>query len=294
MRNRLADFPRIMSQVHLTSAEVNSRPSCQCTPSRSWKVSSLPSPLHAHWVARSGTIELRLFCGTCCSNSTRLLNTGIIGAMTEIVTSSKTDMLAGLSRCAICRTPAGRCAAAGAATSASTRLTIAAPIAQHRSPDDSRRLRLAAREIARRVPAVARTRGMACAPIVTPGPQAVVSAGLRASAVLLVQPSVFEAPAVVIAVHHHRVPLEIGLPAGGRYRIQDRGPRPVFRQLLFDFPDQTLALVVVGFHRLLVDQIVHFLAAIAGIVALGAADEVLVELLVGVVEPVFADGEPDR
>src|ERR1051325_9610677 len=56
-------------------------------PSRSWKVSSLPSPLHAHWVARSGTIELRLFCGTCCSNSTRLLNTGIIGAMTEIVRS---------------------------------------------------------------------------------------------------------------------------------------------------------------------------------------------------------------
>ena len=49
-------------------------------------------------VARSGTIDWRLFCGTCWSNMTRLLNTAIIGATVEIVTSSRIDMLAGLSR----------------------------------------------------------------------------------------------------------------------------------------------------------------------------------------------------
>ena len=86
------------------------------------------------------------------------------------------------------------------------------------------------------------------------------------------------------------MPLEVGLPAGGRGRIKNRWPRAVFGQLPFDFPDQAFALVVVGFHRLLIDQLVDFLAAITGVVALGAAGEVLVELLVRIVESIFADG----
>jgi len=39
-------------------------------------------------VARSGTIELRLFCLTCWSNMTRLLKTPIIGRSETIVPSS--------------------------------------------------------------------------------------------------------------------------------------------------------------------------------------------------------------
>ena len=84
--------------MHLTSAAVNGLPSCHLTPSRSLKVSAVWSSFHAQLVARSGTIDLSLFCGTCWSNITRLLNTPIIGMMTPIVPSSWIDMLAGLSR----------------------------------------------------------------------------------------------------------------------------------------------------------------------------------------------------
>ena len=45
-----------MSQVHFTSALVKGLPSCHFTPSRSLKVSLVPSSLHAHSVARSGTM----------------------------------------------------------------------------------------------------------------------------------------------------------------------------------------------------------------------------------------------
>src|SRR6266478_4067841 len=56
---------------------MNGLPSCQVTPWRSGKVSSVPSSFHDQAVARSGTIESRLFCFTCWSNTTRLLNTPI-------------------------------------------------------------------------------------------------------------------------------------------------------------------------------------------------------------------------
>src|SRR5689334_7353937 len=69
-RNFSIDLPVIRSQVHLTSAAVNGLPSCHFTPSRSLKVSSLPSSLHDQLEARSETIELRVFCGTCWSNIT--------------------------------------------------------------------------------------------------------------------------------------------------------------------------------------------------------------------------------
>src|SRR5437763_7715955 len=164
-------------------------------------------------------------------------------------------MLAGLSRWAMCKTPPGCCAESGRA------LAISNAPATMASPATCRR-------------------------VIEPPVYFFIEFLIE----LLVEPGVFEPPAVVIAVHHHRVPLEVGLPAGGRHGVEDRRPRSVLRQLLFDLPDEPLTLVVIGFHRLLVDEIVDLLAAIAGVVPLGAADEVLVELLVGVVEPVFADG----
>src|SRR5712664_1539606 len=59
---------------------------------------------------------------------------------------------------------------------------------------------------------------------------------------LFVEPGVFEAPAVVIAIDHHRVALEIGLPAGRRHRIEDDRPGAVLGQLALDLPHQLLAL----------------------------------------------------
>src|SRR6266404_7453536 len=100
-------LPVSKSQVHLTSAAVKGFPSCHLTPWRSGKVSSVPSSLHDHPVARSGTIEARLFCATSCLYMTRLLKTPIIGRLTAAVASSCNDMLAGLSKCDICRTPPG-------------------------------------------------------------------------------------------------------------------------------------------------------------------------------------------
>src|SRR5256885_5643134 len=102
--------PASSSKVHLTSAAVNGLPSCHFTPSRSAKVRVLPSSLQVHLVARSGVMPSRLFCRALGSNTTRLLNTPIIGITTEIVPSSWIDMLAGLSRWAMRRTPPCFCA----------------------------------------------------------------------------------------------------------------------------------------------------------------------------------------
>src|SRR5271157_3984721 len=112
-RNFSAAVPLIRSQVHLTSLAVNGLPSCHLTPGRNLKVSSLPSSLHDQLRARSGTIDSRLFCGTCWSNMTRLLNTPIIGPSTAIVDSSWSDTLARLVPSGILRTPPGFCARAG-------------------------------------------------------------------------------------------------------------------------------------------------------------------------------------
>src|SRR4029077_20162192 len=65
-----------------------------------------------------------------------------------------------------------------------------------------------------------------------------------------VEPGVLDAPAVVIAVDHHRVPLEVGLPAGRRHRIEDRRMGRVLRQLASDFPHVLFALDNIGLARL--------------------------------------------
>src|SRR6516162_2208451 len=111
---------------------------------------------------------------------------------------------------------------------------------------------------------------------------------------LFVEPGVLEAPAIVIAVDHHRVAFEIGLPAGRRHRVEDGRSGRVLGELALDFPDDLLALVRVGLARLPVDQPVDLSTAVAGVVALGAAGEILVELLIGIVEPVLADRHTDR
>src|SRR5215470_19149959 len=124
-RNFSADFPVIRSQVHLTSAAVNGLPSCHLTPSRNLKVSSFPSSLHDQLEARSGTIELRVFCGTCWSNMTRLLNTPIIGPSTTIVDSSWIDTLAMLVPSGILRIPPDFCARTGSLAHRPARATHA-------------------------------------------------------------------------------------------------------------------------------------------------------------------------
>src|SRR5262249_45105295 len=59
---------------------------------------------------------------------------------------------------------------------------------------------------------------------------------------LFIEPEVFEAPAVVDAVDHQAVPLQIGLPAGpGAIVPEDRSSR-VFGQLAFDRPHELPAL----------------------------------------------------
>src|SRR5215469_6974436 len=100
-------LPINRSTVHLTSAAVKGLPSCHLTLCRKGNVSSVPSSFQAQPLARSGTIERRLFCGTCWSNMTRLLNTPDIGRLTAWVDSSSGDMLAGLSKCPIRKMPPG-------------------------------------------------------------------------------------------------------------------------------------------------------------------------------------------
>src|SRR5215469_11915208 len=109
-RSLSPDLPVNRSQVHFTSSAVNGLPSCHLTPWRNGKVSSVPSSLHDQPVARSGTIELMLVCATCWSYMTRLLKTPIIGRSAAAVASSRSDMLAGLSKCEILRIPPAFCA----------------------------------------------------------------------------------------------------------------------------------------------------------------------------------------
>ena len=104
--------PSNSSQVHFTSADVKGFPSCHLTPCRSGNFSSVPSSFHDQLVARSGMIEDGLFCATCWSYITRLLNNPIAGRSAAPVASSCSDMLAGLSKNEILRTPPDFCASA--------------------------------------------------------------------------------------------------------------------------------------------------------------------------------------
>src|SRR5712691_7618346 len=105
MRSLSLALPVSRSQVHLTSWAVKGLPSCHLTPWRNGRVSSVPSSFHDQLVARSGTIDFGLFCGTFWSYMTRLLNTLIIGRFTAFVDSSRSEILAGLSKWPMVRVP---------------------------------------------------------------------------------------------------------------------------------------------------------------------------------------------
>src|SRR5471032_1233914 len=92
------DLSVSISKVQTTSRAVNGRPSCHFTPSSSLKVIAFFSAFHVHDFASSGWIVFSLFCATCWSNMTRLLNTGMNGMIVEIVNSSWIEVLGGLSR----------------------------------------------------------------------------------------------------------------------------------------------------------------------------------------------------
>src|SRR5262249_17764649 len=97
-RSRCGALSSSNSKVQTTSRAVKGLPSCHFTFWCSWKVSSVPSAFHAHDLARSGTMVLRLFCGTFWSYMTRLLNTGMKGIVVEAVASSRIEALGGFSR----------------------------------------------------------------------------------------------------------------------------------------------------------------------------------------------------
>src|SRR5437016_5701177 len=98
----------------------------------------------------------------------------------------------------------------------------------------------------------------------------------RDAAALPVQPDVLVAIAVVDAVDHHGHALDLWMAAGHLARVKDYRPRDVFDQPALDLPDQFLALLRVRLHRLLFDQIIDLGIAVAGVVALRAADVILV------------------
>jgi hypothetical protein len=85
----------------------------------------------------------------------------------------------------------------------------------------------------------------------------------------------------------------VRLPASSAAVVVDDRPRHVLLQLLVDFPNQGLALLLIDFERLAVEQLLQFEIAVAGIVPFGAASIVLVELLVGIVDPAARYIKPD-
>src|SRR5215468_4430463 len=104
-----------------------------------------------------------------------------------------------------------------------------------------------------------------------------------APCLLFVEPDVFHAPAVVDAVDHQCQPLDLGPPTDPSAIVVDDRPRVVLRQLAFDFPRQGFALLLIGLHRLLVDQLVDCRIAVAVIVSFGTAGVILIQALIGVV-----------
>src|SRR5215472_16024631 len=115
----------------------------------------------------------------------------------------------------------------------------------------------------------------------------------RSARRLPVEPDVFHTPAVVNAVDHQRVAPHIGVPTRPGAVVPEDRPRRVFRQLAFDRPHQLLALLLVEFHRLLVDHLVELWITVAIVVALSSASEILIQSLVRVIEAVSRQIETD-
>jgi hypothetical protein len=74
------------------------------------------------------------------------------------------------------------------------------------------------------------------------------------------------------------------LPARCAEVVPDDRSCPVLLQSLVNLPNELLALFLVGFSRLLVEDLLDLTIAIAGVIPLRPAGVVLVELLVGIVD----------
>src|SRR5688572_29804771 len=97
LKSRTSFLPMIIRQVHCTSFAVNAVPSCHFTPCRSLKVSFVLVGSHDQLSARSGTTVSMLSCTLDGSNVTRLLKTAENGVTDEMVDSSCSEVLGGLS-----------------------------------------------------------------------------------------------------------------------------------------------------------------------------------------------------
>src|SRR3546814_1705211 len=84
---------------------------------------------------------------------------------------------------------------------------------------------------------------------------------------LPVEPDVLVPPAVVDAVHHDGDALDLRLPAPGTDGVEDDRPGHGLLQPAVSLPDPLLALLPVGFRRLLVEPLFQFLVAVGGVVA---------------------------
>jgi hypothetical protein len=110
---------------------------------------------------------------------------------------------------------------------------------------------------------------------------------------LIVEPDVFHAPAIVLAVDHDGQVFDLRLHAGGGTGVVDDRARAVLLQPLVDVPDEMPAPVAVGYLGLRDKPFLELGIAVGGIVALRAAAVILEELLVGVVDAAAGVVETD-
>src|SRR5947208_8609019 len=80
---------------------------------------------------------------------------------------------------------------------------------------------------------------------------------------LFLEPHIFHAVAVVDAVHHRRVALDVGMPARAGAVVVNHRARHILSQAALDLPYKLLAFLLVGLHRLLVEQFVDVRIGVA-------------------------------
>ena len=110
---------------------------------------------------------------------------------------------------------------------------------------------------------------------------------------LPIEPDILHAPAVEHAVRHDRQAFDLRLPARREAVVEQDRPRTVLLQFPVDLPDEAPPLLLVPLHRLLIEQLVDFRVAIAGIIPVRTAGVILVELRIGIVDPGAGQVEPD-
>src|SRR5439155_26125104 len=99
--------------------------------------------------------------------------------------------------------------------------------------------------------------GAARSTVSTAGHRVIGVSSRNAPALLLVEPDILEAPPVEHAVDHDLQTLEARLPARRKAQVIDDRARLVLLQPAVDLPYQALALLLVGFGRLLVEHLLQ-------------------------------------